>query len=90
MEQQTEYSFDSKTRGKIYISMVIATIAPAVVGLLDFFGQIHFHSDKPYLDYILIYIVPVLLNALREYVNGLPAQFQNDEPIEVESPNSLG
>jgi hypothetical protein len=71
---QEAYSFDKETLKKIGRGALISVVAPAVVALLDYIGQIHFHSQNPGIDYLLIYFIPVLVNAGKEYIKGVPKE----------------
>jgi len=71
---QKAYSFDRESLKKIGKGAIISVVAPAVVLLLDYIGQIHFHTEDPTIDYLLIYLVPVLVNAAKEFVAGIPKE----------------
>lgn len=70
MNNQVKFSFDRETTRKILKSLWIAAIAPAVVVFLQQLGDIHFHSENPVIDVMLVYAVPVLINAAIEWVKG--------------------
>ena len=67
---QEAFSFDEKTRSKILKSLWIGALAPAIVFFLTQLGQIHFHTEKPEYDFILIYFIPIIINGLIEWVKG--------------------
>lgn len=68
--EQVSWSFDPTTRRKIIKSLWIGAFAPAIVFFLEQLGQIHFHTDKPQIDFVLIYVLPILINTAIEFVKG--------------------
>lgn len=65
---QVRNSFDNETLKKIGRGMLIAFSGAGVIGLLQFIGTIE--TNSPILTPLIALIVPMAVNAVREYTKG--------------------
>lgn len=65
---QIRNSFDGETIKKIGRGMLIAFTGAGAIGLLQFIGAIE--TNSPILIPLIALIVPMAVNAIREYMKG--------------------
>jgi hypothetical protein len=68
MAYQKAYSFDRATIKKIIVGGFIATTGGAILGLLNYIGTIEI--SNPILASVVVTTVPILVNMVKEYING--------------------
>ena len=66
--EQIAFSFDKATIKKILIGALIASGAPAIIGLLGFIGTLQF--SNPNITMFVAWACPVLINIVREFIKG--------------------
>lgn len=68
---QKANSFDTESLAKIGKGALIAAGGAAAIALLDYFGQIKI--DNPMLASFSAWIIPVAINAVKEWRKGVEA-----------------
>lgn len=66
--EQIKNSFCAVTRNKIVKGALIAVSGSAALGLLDYVGALKI--DNPALASFIAFVVPTLVNVVREYMKG--------------------
>lgn len=72
MADQIKFSFDSVTITKIFKGALYAVVFPAVIGLLEYFDAADFGNAT--VTMIVGWIVPVVVNVIREWIKGQEAK----------------
>lgn len=66
---QIAYSFDKETIKKIIKGAAIAACGAGALAFLDYLGKVQI--DNPYLASGITFIVPVLVNMVKEWMSGI-------------------
>jgi hypothetical protein len=67
---QIAFSFDKQTLGKIVRGAVIAAGGAGIVYALQMFMTLDFGQATP----VVVAVASILLNAVKEYINGVPKE----------------
>jgi drug/metabolite transporter (DMT)-like permease len=69
---QIKFAFDSVTLTKIWKGLLYAAILPCVIAILQYIGTLDFGNAA--VTMIVSYLVPVIINIIREWIKGAEPQ----------------
>ena len=71
---QTQFSFDAESVKKMFKGALIAVSGAAGLALLNYVGALQF--SNPMFSYFVAWVVPTLVNVIKEWQAGVPAPIQ--------------